>query len=154
MRGIQEAGVTASVKHYIGNEQETNRNPNGNLSSVSSNIDDKTLHELYLWPFADAVHSGAGSVMCSYNRVDNSYACQNSKLMNGILKTELGFEGFVVSDWGAQRELSQWEKRDGTNWLQTLDYHQPKQAWILRCPARASGGLMEEVWSMQSRMAV
>jgi beta-glucosidase len=101
--GVQKAGVITSVKHFIGNEQETNRNPEGNVSAVSSNIDDKTIHELYLWPFADAVHAGAGSVMCSYNRVNNSYGCQNSKTLNGLLKTELGFEGFVVSDWGAQR---------------------------------------------------
>jgi beta-glucosidase len=92
------------VKHYIGNEQETNRNPIGNVSALSSNIDDKTLHELYLWPFADAVHAGAGCIMCSYNRINNSYACQNSKILNGLLKTELGFEGFVVTDWGAQRK--------------------------------------------------
>jgi len=86
---------------------------------VSSNIDDQTLHELYLWygaptelnllseinsyrPFQDAVHAGSGNIMCSYNRVNNSYGCANSKLLNGILKTELGFEGFVVTDWGAQ----------------------------------------------------
>ncbi|KAF8854339.1 putative beta-glucosidase M [Acephala macrosclerotiorum] len=100
--GIQGAGVTTSVKHFIGNEQETDRNPDGDVAAVSSNIDDKTLHELYLWPFTDAVHAGAGSIMCSYNRVNNSYSCQNSKLLNGILKTELGFEGFVVSDWTAQ----------------------------------------------------
>lgn len=101
--GVQGAGVTTSVKHYIGNEQETNRNPSGKLAAVSSNIDDKTIHELYLWPFQDAVHAGAGCIMCSYNRVNNSYGCQNSKTLNGLLKTELGFEGFVVSDWGAQR---------------------------------------------------
>lgn len=60
------------------------------------------MHELYLWPFYDAVKAGAGSTMCSYQRVNNSYGCQNSKTMNGLLKTELGFEGFVVSDWYAQ----------------------------------------------------
>ena len=85
---------------------ETNRNPSTNnqsqhVEAVSSNIDDKTLHELYLWPFADAVKAGAGNIMCSYNRVNNSYGCQNSKLLNGVLKEELGFQGFVVSDWGA-----------------------------------------------------
>lgn len=69
--------------------------------SLSSNVDDKTLHELYLWPFADAVKSGLGSVMCSYQQINNSYGCQNSKMMNDILKNELGFQGFVVSDWGA-----------------------------------------------------
>jgi beta-glucosidase len=91
------------VKHIIGNEQETNRRLIGNVEAVSSNIDDKTIHELYLWPFQDAVKAGAACAMCSYNRVNNSYGCQNSKVLNGLLKTEIGFEGFVVSDWNAQR---------------------------------------------------
>lgn len=65
-------------------------------------MDDRTLHELYAWPFADAVRAGVGSFMCSYNLVNNSYGCQNSKLMNGVLKAELGFQGFVMSDWQAQ----------------------------------------------------
>jgi beta-glucosidase len=90
---------------YIGNEQETQRNPStsGSLTieAVSSNIDDRTLHELYLWPFADAVRAGVSAIMCSYNRVNESYSCQNSKLLNGVLKEELGFQGYVMSDWGA-----------------------------------------------------
>ncbi|KAI7658076.1 putative beta-glucosidase, partial [Hortaea werneckii] len=105
--GIQES-VIACVKHWLFNEQETNRNPFafgflgyfGN-QAVSSNVDDRTTHELYMWPFQDALAAGAGSVMCSYQRANNSYGCQNSKLMNGLLKTELGFQGFVVSDWYA-----------------------------------------------------
>jgi beta-glucosidase-like glycosyl hydrolase len=60
------------------------------------------MHELYLWPFADAVRAGVGSIMCSYNQVNNSYSCQNSKLLNNLLKDELGFQGFVMSDWQAQ----------------------------------------------------
>ncbi|CZT42953.1 related to Probable beta-glucosidase M [Rhynchosporium secalis] len=106
VRGIQENGVVASTKHFVGNEQELNRNPSTNsqrqkVESISSNIDDKTLHELYLWPFQDAVKAGTGNIMCSYNRFNNSYGCQNSKLQNGILKEELGFQGFVVTDWEA-----------------------------------------------------
>jgi beta-glucosidase len=50
--------------------------------------------------YSNAVHAGVANVMCSYNRVNTSWACQNSKLLNGLLKTELGFQGFVVSDWG------------------------------------------------------
>lgn len=65
-------------------------------------MDDKTLHELYLWPFADAVRAGTGSIMCSYNKVNNSQACQNSYLQNYLLKGELGFQGFIMSDWDAQ----------------------------------------------------
>jgi beta-glucosidase len=107
VKGLQSQKVATSVKHFIANEQETNRNPTtdseGNVvQSVSSNIDDKTMHELYLWPFQDAVLAGATNLMCSYNRVNNSYGCQNSKLLNGLLKTELGFQGYVVTDWGAQ----------------------------------------------------
>ncbi|KAL2016124.1 hypothetical protein VTK56DRAFT_4243 [Thermocarpiscus australiensis] len=99
---VQAAGVIASTKHFVANEQETNRMPSGEVESVSSNIDDRTMHEVYLWPFQDAVHAGSGSIMCSYNRVNNSYGCANSKTLNGLLKTELGFQGWVISDWGAQ----------------------------------------------------
>ncbi|SCO91022.1 related to beta-glucosidase [Fusarium oxysporum] len=110
VRGLQDMGVIATAKHFIGNEQEHFRIAEeaarvgaGNVSeSLSSNIDDKTMHELYMWPFADAVRAGVGSVMCSYQQVNNSYGCQNSKLINGLLKHELGFQGFVMSDWGAQ----------------------------------------------------
>ncbi|KAI1091002.1 glycoside hydrolase family 3 protein [Rostrohypoxylon terebratum] len=101
VQGIQSQGVITSTKHFIGNEQETNRQPTGDVESVSANIDDQTLHELYLWPFQDAVKAGTANVMCSYNRVNNSYSCANSKLQNGILKTELGFQGAITSDWGA-----------------------------------------------------
>ena len=52
-----------------------------------------------MWPFANAIRAGASSVMCSYNRVNGSYACQNSKLLNGLLKEELGFQGYVMTDW-------------------------------------------------------
>lgn len=104
--GIQSAGVIACSKHYIGYEQEHFRNapqsPFDITQSYSSNIDDVTMHELYLWPFADAVRAGTGSIMCSYNQVNNSYACENSALLNQLLKAELGFQGFVMSDWSGQ----------------------------------------------------
>ena len=105
IKGIQEEGVIATAKHFILNEQEHFRRTTewGLPHALSANIDDRTLHELYLWPFAESVKAGVGSVMCSYNQVNNSYACGNSKLMNGILKDELGFQGFVQSDWGAQQ---------------------------------------------------
>ena len=113
--GIQDAGVQACPKHFIGNEQEKQRQPSYRpgypdsleydtevyQEAVSANIDDRTIHELYLWPFANSIHAGAAAVMCSYNRLNGSYACQNSKALNGLLKTELGFQGYVQSDWGA-----------------------------------------------------
>ncbi|KAI6758303.1 hypothetical protein HG530_010543 [Fusarium avenaceum] len=103
--GHQDAGVIANVKHFIANEQETYRRPYFGVEAVSSNVDDKTLHEYYLWPFVDSVRAGVASVMCSYNRVNGTYACENSKLMNGILKSELEFDGFVLLDWNAQHNL-------------------------------------------------
>ncbi|KAK3335077.1 glycoside hydrolase superfamily [Neurospora tetraspora] len=105
IKGIQSEGVMATVKHFIANEQEHFRQPWewGLPNAISSNVDDRAMHELYAWPFGDAVKAGVASVMCSYNMVNNSYACGNSKLLNGILKDELGFQGFVMSDWLAQR---------------------------------------------------
>ncbi|KAK8043471.1 glycosyl hydrolase family 3 N terminal domain-containing protein [Apiospora rasikravindrae] len=105
IKGIQDEGVMATIKHLVANEQEHFRQPWewGLPNAISSNIDDRTLHELYMWPFGDAVKAGVASVMCSYNQVNNSYACGNSKLLNGILKDEMGFQGFVMSDWLAQR---------------------------------------------------
>ncbi|EAW08156.1 beta-glucosidase [Aspergillus clavatus NRRL 1] len=108
IKGIQDAGVIATAKHYILNEQEQFRQVaeaqgyGYNITeTLSSNVDDKTMHELYLWPFADAVRAGVGAIMCSYNQINNSYGCQNSQTLNKLLKAELGFQGFVMSDWSA-----------------------------------------------------
>ncbi|KAL6870204.1 hypothetical protein ACO1O0_001542 [Amphichorda felina] len=105
IRGIQDQHVMATIKHFIANEQEHFRQSWewGLPNAMSSNVDDRTLHEIYAWPFANAIKAGVASVMCSYNQVNNSYACGNSKLLNGILKDEMGFQGFVMSDWLAQR---------------------------------------------------
>ena len=105
IQGIQSEQVIATAKHYVGNEQEHFRKSFewGLPHALSTNMDDRTLHELYAWPFAESVRAGVASVMCSYQLLNNSYACGNSKLMNGILKDELGFQGFVQSDWLAQR---------------------------------------------------
>ncbi|TGZ78166.1 glycoside hydrolase family 3 protein [Ascodesmis nigricans] len=97
--GIQSQGVIATAKHWVANEQEHFRQ---GVDAISSNIDDRTMHEIYMWPFADSVKAEVGSVMCSYNKVNNSAACQNAYLQNGLLKDELGFQGFIMSDWGAQ----------------------------------------------------
>ncbi|KAK2767511.1 hypothetical protein FQN54_003668 [Arachnomyces sp. PD_36] len=108
IQGIQDSGVIACAKHYIANEQEMFRQApeavqyGHNISeAASSNIDDKTMHELYLWPFADAVRAGVGSVMCSYTQINNSYGCHNSYTQNKLLKGELDFQGFILSDWQA-----------------------------------------------------
>ncbi|APA08328.1 hypothetical protein SS1G_13255 [Sclerotinia sclerotiorum 1980 UF-70] len=102
IEGIQDAGVIACAKHFIMNEQEHFREPGNSNAAYSANLDDKTMHELYLWPFADAVRAGAGAVMCSYNRINQTYGSENSWTLNYLLKNELDFQGFVVSDWWAQ----------------------------------------------------
>ncbi|KKF96180.1 putative beta-glucosidase F [Ceratocystis platani] len=99
VKGVQEQGVIATIKHFIGNEQEMYRMYNPFMAGYSANIDDRTLHELYLWPFAEAIHEGVGAMMTAYNAVNNSASSQNSHLINGIAKDELGFQGFVMSDW-------------------------------------------------------
>ena len=113
VQGVQDQGVVATAKHYICNEQETNRNYHmsnshnqagvGASIGYSANLDDKTMHEIYLWPFASSVAAGAGSIMCSYNQVNGTPACQNDKTLNGLLKGELQFLGNVMSDWGATK---------------------------------------------------
>lgn len=112
VEGIQEQGVMANAKHFIANEQEHFRQLvewrddygyKDLKGQVSSNLDDRALHEIYAWPFADMIHSGVSSLMCSYNKINNSLGCQNSYLMNKIAKEELGFEGFIVSDWFGQQ---------------------------------------------------
>jgi beta-glucosidase len=113
VQGLQDQGVVATAKHYICNEQETNRfygrpgsinQPDpSNSKGYSANLDDKTIHEIYLWPFASSVAAGAGSVMCSYNQVNGTQACQNDKTQNGLLKGELEYMGNIMSDWGATK---------------------------------------------------
>ncbi|KAF7731677.1 hypothetical protein EC973_008848 [Apophysomyces ossiformis] len=68
---------------------------------ASNNIDDRTLHEVYLWPFARSVEVGLAGIMCSYNKVNGQYACENDHTLNTILKGELGFKGFVMTDFMA-----------------------------------------------------
>ncbi|KAH8659957.1 beta2 tomatinase [Xylariales sp. PMI_506] len=105
IRGQQDAGVQSCAKHFIGNEQETQRTDTEidgvDVPAVSANIDDRTLHELYLWPFANSIKAGVASIMCSYNRLNLTYSCENDAALNGIVKGELDFQGYVVSDWFA-----------------------------------------------------
>ncbi|KFA81753.1 hypothetical protein S40288_09954 [Stachybotrys chartarum IBT 40288] len=106
VHGIQGSGVIATTKHLVAQEQETHRlatRAGPFQEGISSNLDDRTMQEQYLWPFYNAVRAGTAAVMCSYNRINNTYGCQNSKVLNGLLKDQLGFQGFVVSDWGAQK---------------------------------------------------
>ncbi|ORY71522.1 glycosyl hydrolase family 3 N terminal domain-containing protein [Pseudomassariella vexata] len=85
VNGMQSAAAITSTKVSDGRSEYS-------ATAVSSNVDDNMMHELYLWPFQDAVRAGTGSIMCSYQRINNSYGRANSKNPNGLLKTELGFQ--------------------------------------------------------------
>ncbi|KAI8138619.1 glycoside hydrolase superfamily [Fennellomyces sp. T-0311] len=95
VRGIQDQNVIATAKHYILNNQETNRTTSNSIT------DERTLHEIYAWPYAKMIEAGLGAVMCSYNYINDIYACENDYALNTVLKGDLDFKGFVMSDWGA-----------------------------------------------------
>ncbi|WP_305785929.1 beta-glucosidase [Symbioplanes lichenis] len=95
--GIRSAGPMAQVKHYAVYNQETGRN----TPASDATIDERTLREIYLPAFAASVAAGAESVMCAYNPVNGVYPCENAELQEHILRGELGFRGFITSDWDA-----------------------------------------------------
>lgn len=99
IQGVQSQGVGTSLKHYAANNQEHRR------MSVDAVVDERTLREIYLASFEGAVkQSQPWTVMCSYNRVNGEYASENEFMLTDVLRNDWGFEGFVVSDWGAVNE--------------------------------------------------
>ena len=96
IKGVQSKNVGTSIKHFMANSQETRR------MSSDSRIDERTMREIYMPAFEKAVkESKPWTVMCSYNRINGTYAAENKKLLTDVLRDEWGFDGFVVSDWGA-----------------------------------------------------
>lgn len=96
VRGLQDEGVGASLKHYAANNQELER------FVVDARIDERTLREIYLAAFERVVRDAdPWTVMASYNKINGTYASEHRRLLTGILKDEWGYEGVVVSDWGA-----------------------------------------------------
>ena len=95
VRGIQSQGVMAMAKHYLAY--------NGGDDVI---VDQQALHEIYAEPFADAVKAGVATIMCSYNKIDEVYSCGNPDTLQTLLKNEIGFKGFVTSDWGATHSAS------------------------------------------------
>ncbi len=88
--GIQSQGILAQAKHFVGYD--------GGTDVV---IGPQALHEIYVAPFAAAVHAGVSSIMCSYNKINGAYACNNPDTLITVLRDQVGFRGFVTSDWGA-----------------------------------------------------
>ncbi len=90
IRGAQAQDIMSQAKHYVGYDTD----------SYNVKIDPQTLHEVYIAPFVEALNAGVSSIMCSYNRINGPFACGNADTLKTILKGELGFKGFVTSDWG------------------------------------------------------
>ena len=102
VRGVQENGVAACVKHYAVNNQEVRR------TATSSNVGDRALYEIYLPAFEAAIREGgAWAIMGSYNLYNGQFNCHNKRLLLDILKGEWGFDGVVVSDWGGCRDTDE-----------------------------------------------
>ena len=99
IRGIQSTGVGASLKHFAVNSQETER------LTVDEVVDERALREVYLRPFEIAVQEGKPwTVMAAYNRLNGTYCCENKELLD-LLRREWGFDGLVMSDWGAVNDV-------------------------------------------------
>ncbi|RYH32258.1 glycosyl hydrolase [archaeon] len=96
IRGYQDNGIIGNAKHFVNNEIETHR------MEVSSNVNERVRFEIYYPPFEAAAKAGVASLMCSYNRINDVYACENDDTL-AHLRKDLGFNGFVVSDWTATK---------------------------------------------------
>lgn len=101
VEGLQEKGIAATVKHFAGNESEIER------TTINSEIDERSLREVYLRPFEEAVKSaGTWGVMSAYNKLNGTYAAENKTLLTTILRDEWGYDGIVMSDWFGSRSTA------------------------------------------------
>ena len=134
VKGVQSQDVAACLKHFIGNDTEYERH------LVSSNIDEKTLREIYLLPFEMGIKEGnAQVVMSDYNKLNNIYCSSHKELLIDILKDEWGFDGYVVSDWGAALETEE-NAKGGLD----LEMPGPGNVWGDQLFTAVSEGKVEE----------
>jgi beta-glucosidase len=113
IRGAQSAGVIATVKHFVANNQEGQNGvpplvaTNGGRQVVDARVDERTLREVYFPQFEAAVKQGqTGALMCSYNRVNGVYACENPHTLLQVLRGEWGYKGIILSDYGASKDTA------------------------------------------------
>ena len=120
VQAIQSHAVMAVIKHYVVNNFEHDRN------SVNVNVDARAFHEIYLPPFEAAIKlGGAAAIMASYNQINGDYACENPIALNQTLRSELGFQGFVMSDFLATHSTAK-SANAGLEWELTM---QPFIQW-------------------------
>ncbi len=101
IRGVQAGGIATTVKHFLANDSEFER------TTISSEVDERTLREVSMRPFQMAVQDGGTwGVMASYNRVNGTYAAENRWMLDTVLRGEWGFDGIVVSDWFGARSTA------------------------------------------------
>jgi len=130
IEGIQSQKVLANAKHWVLNNQETDR------GSVSAEIDERTRHELYYPPYEGAIAGNVASFMCGYNKINGRWSCENPETLHELKQT-LGFKGFVMSDWGATHSMSI---------MEGLDIEMPNPNWMIPDyvkPALLAGSVTE-----------
>ncbi|KAF8181130.1 glycoside hydrolase family 3 protein [Mycena galopus ATCC 62051] len=115
--GVQSVGVMACAKHFVANNQEHWR------YGLIAEVDDRTMHEMYYYPFLRAIEANVSAVMCAYNQFNGTSSCHNANLIgpDGLLRVD-GFQGFVVSDWGATHDSASDNANAGLDMEQPGDY--------------------------------
>ena len=142
IEGVEGEGVIPSVKHFAANNEEFERH------RINAQIDERTLHEIYLPAFKAAVQEGGvWTVMSAYNLVNGQHCAENSYLLTDVLKKEFGFQGFVISDWG-----STYSTAPTVNAGMDLEMPggDPMKAWLARPQTQASGN--SDGWLTQDKV--
>ena len=132
VEGMQSKGIGTSVKHYCVNNREFDR------CHQSSDVDERALHEIYLKPFEMTMEAKPWTVMCSYNPINGIYASENKKLLNDVLRGQFGFDGLIMSDWGAVHDPVRAVEA-------TLDLCMPEmKSYAEKIPAAVAEGRLSE----------
>jgi len=131
VKAVQERGIIATVKHWLDNNQEIYR------QTMTAVVGERAQHEIYMPVFKAAFEAGAGAVMCSYNKVNGHHACENEHLLKKLLRDDLGFKGYVVSDWGATHDA---EKSANNG----LDVEMPTHKYYKDLPELIENGTVKQ----------